>query len=176
MSDIPSVYGGKIQEQETQFKAGVSEYTSRRMGANLNWIKDKQIHHFEFKINELLSSFAGKSGVDGLFVFPFPGYIVDVVMYGNSAGSSGTTEFNLLYSTFPAGSFTSIFSTTPKITTSAAAYSSVGLGDSVTGCTAPVLTTNPYPIAAKSRLRMDVPQVQLGTPRNFGINIYYIPA
>ena len=41
MSDLPSVWPGKIQTEEQQFKAAVSEYTGQRLGQAINYFKDK---------------------------------------------------------------------------------------------------------------------------------------
>lgn len=174
MSNVPSVNEGKIQEQEVQFKAGVSEYTARRMASNVNFLFDYHIFDHAFKINGPMGPFSGKNGVDGPFVFEHDATIIDVIIYRNEAGSSGQFQVSIKSSTFPSGAWTSILSTQPIITSAAAAFTTCGVGDSVTGCTAAVISGGTINVSAKTRLRMDVVSTEAGLPRTGGIIIKYI--
>ncbi len=174
MSDIPSINQGKIQEQETQFKAGVSEYTARRIGSNVNFVLTEHIFDHTFKINGPMASFNGKLGVDGLFIFERNATILDVIIYRHDPGTSGGFSADIKLSTFPSGAWTSILTTIPTIGNAAAAYSSCGVGDSVSGCTAAVLNSGLINVSAKTRLRMDVTGVEGGAPKTGGITIKYI--
>lgn len=175
MADIPSIYEGLIQEEECQFKAAVGEYTQRRMGSNLNFIHDYHIFEHAFKMNGPVGAFAGRLGVDGLFVFPYDAEITDVIIYRETPGSSGAFEADILRSNFPNSGFSTIFSQRPIITSGAAAYTTCGVGDVVTGVTAPILQSLPLQVSAKDRLRMDIISMESGFPENAGVLIKYRP-
>jgi hypothetical protein len=174
MSAVPSVNEGKIQEQEVQFKAGVSEYTARRLASNVNFLFDYHIFDHAFKINGPMGPFSGKNGVDGPFVFEHDATIIDVIIYRNEAGSGGNFQVDIKQSTFPSGAWTSILSTQPVISSSAAAFTTCGVGDSVSGCTAPVISGGFTFVSNKTRLRMDVISTESGIARTGGIIIKYI--
>ena len=120
------------------------------------------------------SSFSGKLGVDGVFVFPYDAEIINAIAYVETPGSGGTMQLDLKVS--PASSpglYTSIFSTQPQISSSAIAGARCGVGDSVAGCTAPVLTSTTVPVSAKDGIKMDVTPMQSGFIANCGIVIFY---
>jgi len=174
MSDIPAINEGLIQEQETQFKAGVSEYTARRIGSNMNFVLTNHVFTHAFKMNGPSSSFAGKTGVDGVFVFPYDAEIIDAVAYVETPGTGGTMQLNLSFSPASSpGSYVSIFTTQPQITSGAVAGARCGVGDTVAGCTAPVLTATPVLVNARDGIKMDVTSMQTGFVANCGIVIFY---
>jgi hypothetical protein len=153
----------------------VSENLVQTNGGSTNFLLDTSIYIAEWKLNGPIKLFAGQSYVDGIFTFPesYNWEIFDVAMYGGTMGSGGTTTFNILKASYGSGAFSTIFSTLPSISSSAGNGVSVHEGDVVSGCVAPVLTTKPFPIVAKDKLRLDVSAVQSGSPRNFGIRVYY---
>lgn len=176
MSDIPPVKQ-TIQIESSQTRDPVGESLVQALGGDVNILLLSETYSHTWKMNGPIKQFNGQLGVDGIFSFR-KGYtyeIIDVIMYGETMGASGTVEIDLKYSTFPSGTWTSIFSTTPKITSSAAAYTTIGVGDTVSGATAPILTSAPNPLAmsAKTRIRMDIISMQAGTPKDFGIEIIY---
>lgn len=174
MANIPAVNEGLIQEEETQFKAGVSEYAARRMGSNMNFVLTNHVFTHAFKMNGPASSFAGKTGVDGLFVFPYDAEIINAIAYVETPGTGGTMQLNLSFSPAASpGSYTSIFATQPQITSSAVAGARCGVGDSVSGCTAPVLTASSVIVNEKDGIKMDVTSMQTGFVANCGIVIFY---
>lgn len=88
--------------------------------------------------------------------------LTNVMCYWGSPGSSGITEGDIKYATTPAGPFTSIFTITPKATTTASANVFVdvsGQYPATTGVTAPTLNTAITDVlAAGGVLRFDIPQ------------------
>jgi len=112
-------------------------------------------------------------GVDGFTVFPFAAKIVNVFMFAEVAGTAGTTELDVLVKPFGSGAFTSIFTTTPKIAYNAAANTWIGVGDTVTNATAPVLSSSPFNVAAKTAMRCDLLAKQTGSPLNCGLIVVY---
>lgn len=173
MASIPAVYDGDIQQAEAVFKGAVSEYTVNRVGANLNFVYNNHIFSHVWKINGPAGSFSGKTGVDGIFTLPYNAQIVDVIIYIETNGSGGLTQFDVKYSSGNGVPFASILSTLPIIYFNAGDNITVGVGDAVAGATAPVLISNPYPVSYKGRLKMDVLSVAGGFPENCGIEIFY---
>jgi len=122
-------------------------------------------------------------GVEALDALPFDIEIFDISMWSMTAGSGGTTELDVKVATSSGGSFSSIFSTTPKIDSTAGNNSyflkSLGVG---TGQTLPVWEptmvdglTGFLNVNAGSALRVDLIQKQSGTPENCGIKIFFRP-
>jgi hypothetical protein len=105
---------------------------------------------------------------DGLFIAYAAITIVDVIVYNLTAGTGGTTEFDVRVATL-GGSFTSIFSTTPKITSSAAANVWIRSGQTVTGCTAPIFTSQPFSVSANQGIRVDLVTAMTGSPKDCGV-------
>lgn len=156
MVDLPEVRTSAIQVEETKFKASVSEYTARRMGELLNLFRSTVIFERQFSMNGLVSYFVSKLAVDGIFVFPYDADIIDTIITGGpTAGAAGSNEFDVKLSAFPSGAWTSIYTTRPQMTSTAAAFASCGIGDTVTGCTAAVMTSAVIPVAKGDRMRMD---------------------
>jgi len=128
---------------------------------------------FSMKLNGLYGGTAAFNGVDGLWVAPSNCQITNVYMYQDTPGSGGTTTLDLKVKPFLAGAFTSMFLTTPKMTNLAGSNAWGGVGDVVTGFTAPVFTSFPFAIAAKSAVRMDLIGAQTGSAAGTGIVIEY---
>lgn len=175
MSDIPAANVSNIQEEEVQFSAAVSEYFGRRAGQLLNFIKQYHVFDHTFKMNFSIGAMSGRTGIDGFFVFPYDVEIIDAVIYKESPGSSGQMQLDVLLAPFGSSTFTSIFSTTPIITAAAGSNIACGTGDSVSGVTSPVLTSNPILVTAKTKMRMDCLSMDAGFPANGGISIKYRP-
>lgn len=111
--------------------------------------------------------------VDGLMPFSANATIKSIWIYNLGAGTSGTTEFDLK-SAAPGGSFTSILSTTGKITSAAAGNVWTDSGAVVspqTGVTKPVLSTTS--IAAGHTIRFDILTTMTGAA-NCGVIIQYL--
>lgn len=128
---------------------------------------------FRMTLNGEYGGLAAYDNVDLVWVAPAAINITNVYMFIDTPGTSGTTELDLKVKPFGSGSFTSIFTTTPKATSSVASNEWTGIGDSVTGFTAPVLSSTPFPVAAKSAIRMDLISAQLGNAAGVNLVIEY---
>jgi hypothetical protein len=99
------------------------------------------------------------NGVDGSSVLPYNYEIINVYASSDTVGTSGTTEADIQVQSAPGGPWTSIFSTTPKFSSTSAsgAYTQVlPAPPAQTGVTAPVLSTTN--LIAGSRIRMNIVQ------------------
>ncbi len=128
---------------------------------------------FRMTLNGLYGGVAAYDNVDLAWIAPAAMKIYNVYMFVDTPGSGGTTELDLKVKPFAAGAFTSIFSTTPKATSSAVSNTWAGVGDTVTGFTAPVLTSSPLSVAAKSAIRMDLISAQTGSAAGVNLVIEY---
>lgn len=175
MADI-SPERKNIQVEEIAFRAAVSEAAGYRMGAAINFINQRQHSEKQFFLNGRYGIVSPPTlGVDGLIVFEFDAIIFNVIMFNLVKGSGGTTELDLKKCSTPGGSFASIFGVTPKISSAAANNVWIGIGGSVTGCTAPVFDTGANLVNAGDALRCDVLGVQSGNPENCGLIVHYRP-
>lgn len=86
-----------------------------------------------------------------------------------TAGSSGNTEIDVLFKR-GAGSWTSVFTTKPKLPSSAGDGAD---SDTGTGATAAVVNTLYQDLQADDLLRIDITSVQGGVPEAFLLNLYY---
>lgn len=164
-----------IYEEDVKYKAGVSQAVGFKIGQMLNFLGVRLHSEKQFFLNGKYGLIAGSQlGADGLAVFEFDCEIFNVWVFNLVAGTSGTTELDLKIATSPGGSFTSIFTTTPKITSAAAANSWIGVGGSVTGCTAPVLTGAAATITAGTAIRLDKIQA-MSDAQNCGVLVHYRP-
>jgi len=180
----------------TQFLSAVSEFLAQSIAGSVNFINYFQHSEKQFFLNGFynVSQSFPQSAVDGMAVFEFNAQIIDVWMFNVIAGLSGTTELDILIADSSGGSFTSIFTTTPKISYQAGNYAWVGaVNPSLIGpnyspspsysppsnTTQPVLNasiTNAIP--AWSAIRCDLIQAQGGGtsgPQNCGILVHYRP-
>lgn len=128
---------------------------------------------FDMKLNGAYGGAAAYNGVDGLWIAPNALQITNIFIYQDTPGSGGTTTLDLKVKPFLSGSFTSVFLTTPKVNNAAGSHVWCGVGDAVGGFTAPVLTSLPFAVAAKSALRMDLLGAQSGAAAGVGLIIVY---
>lgn len=175
-----------ITVQEVRYEAAVSESTFTRIGGAINFINDRQTMNYQFGILKGMvgasaATYAGTSTPFSDFgtieTFPYAAEIVAVVCYHGTAGSGGTSEIDIKWQPVnSSSSFATIFSTTPKVTSSAASeryWDSLGNNTTPTGCTAPVLSKTTF--AAGDKLRCDIISAMTGVPNGFTINIYFRP-
>ena len=166
-----------IQEEDVQYRASVSEAVGFKIGAMVNHIATKQYDEKTFPLNgryDLAGTFPAV-GVDGLSFVQFDAEIIGVWVYNQVAGSSGTTELDVQIATSPGGSFSSIFSTTPKITSAAPSNSyadSAGVVTPPTGVTAPVLSVTQ--LNAGTAIRVNLVSA-MAFAESCGIVIHYRP-
>jgi len=159
-----------IQQEETKFRAAVSESTLSRVGATTNFINNYQANMREFMINGPYGKIATPNlGVDGIVKFPFNWQLVDIYIYsGETVAGTGTTELDIKWKPFASGSYATIFSTKPKFINTAAAFETCGLLQTKTGFTAPVLSKTNFD--AHDQLRIDIIQaLTLGVGCGIGI-------
>lgn len=178
MVDIPDSRN-IMQIEESSFRAAVSESLLYRMGGVSNFLAHRNHQEKNWFFNGKYNIVASPQiGVDGLTFFEFNAEIVDVFMYVQLAGSSGTTEIDLKYSTVPGGgvgSFTSLFSVTPKIQSAAGDYIWISVGTSEPNTTAPVLTGAASTITPNTALRADILSTQAGSVSGAGLVVLYRP-
>lgn len=103
------------------------------------------------------------NSVDEVILFPFSATIIAVWIYNGTTGTSGTTEFDLKVATTSGGSYSSILSTTGKVTSTAASNTwtdSNAIVSGQTGITKPIVSTTA--ITAGSAIRFDILQTMPG--------------
>lgn len=178
MSDITPVRKN-IQVEETRFRFAVAESAQQKIGGSVNFINDFQYSDKQWFINGNYSLMPmPQTFVDGLTFFQYDAFIIDVWMFIEMAGNAGITELDLKRATTPGGSFTSIFTTTPKINAAAGDAIWIHVGSSIANTTAPVLSlTN---VNAGDALRLDIIQTQTNTsttglPAGAGIVLHHRP-
>lgn len=185
MSDVPRLRRN-VQIEEVAYKAAVSESTWNKIGGAINFLNDRQTQTYDFGMARVLANSGSPTyaGIVTPFVdfgtsetFPFNAEIVAITCYHGAAGSSGTTELDLLWQPVnSAAAFASIFSTTPKVTSAAAAeryFDSLGNNTTPTGCTAPVLSKTTF--AAGDKLHCNVVSAMGGTPNGFLLRVFFRP-
>lgn len=165
-----------IQQEETKFDAAVSESVYTRVGAVTNFLANREVTQADFNLN-------GKYNIvptphiaaDGFITYPFDFEIISVMFFtGDEVGSSGTTEVDLTWRPETGGAFQSIFSTTPKITGSAAALRYVrNGGPSVSGMVNPVLSKTTF--NAYDYIKLDVLQTRSGSVEGLFVKIFVRP-
>lgn len=168
----------QIQTEETRFPFAIAESAQQKIGKAINFINTKQYDTKDFFANGVYNSTgANETAFDGLYVFPYNVTIFYVAMFNVIAGSGGTTEIDIKVTPSSGTTFTTIFSTRPKISTTAdhtdVAY--IYTGGSGTGLTAPVLTGTTFNVNAGSAIRADFISKQTGSPQNCGILVYFYP-
>lgn len=163
-----------IQIEETRPNSALTEAVMARVGAGINFINTKHYYIKEFCINGNYNLFVPNFSVDGAFTYPWPFEILEIVVkLGSANGSGGISEMDLKWRPENSGSWQSIFSTTPKWTSAAAADSSVRIGQSVVGWTAPVLSKTQF--AAYDFIRLDMLQAVSGSPNSMSVTIFTRP-
>lgn len=163
-----------IQNEETQYRAAVSEATLSRIGSTSNFISLYQHDKRDFYLNGFYGGvFTPYLGVDGLVVFEFPVELINVYIFSEISGTSGITELDVKWKPFTSGSYQSIFSTSPQALPAAASFDACGIGDVKAGFVAPVLSKVNFD--AKDILRLDLITAMQGGARGTGIIIHYRP-
>lgn len=164
-----------IQVEETKPQAALSESLMTRLGAAINFVNKRQLTQHDFNLLGCYNIVeVPNNGIDGFITYPFAFEIYDIqVMSGDDNGTSGTTELDLKWAADGSTSFASIFSTTPKFTSAAAAFSSIRPGQTVTGWTAPVLSKTTF--AAYDKIRLDLLQAVAGDPQHCYVKLFIRP-
>lgn len=140
-----------------------------------NWItlgSDEQEHSWELNGNYPGLTFP-LLNIDAIFFAPFDLTITQVWIYNGTAGGGGTTEYDLKVAS-PGGAFSSIFSTTGKITSAAASDIWTDSGSIVGaqgGVTKPVLSTTS--ITAGQGIKFDLITSMTTTATDARIRLIY---
>lgn len=168
-----------VYTEETRRNAGVTEALAKKLGAITNFLNTQQMVRDDFKANGPYSVGVGSIGFDGLLVFPVNVEIVYIAMSNQKAGLSGTTEFDIDWLDLPNSNMGSIFSTTPKID-STALDDSYLLTDvinavdvvTVAGGTNPVVTKNTFLAGEAISCRL---AAGMNGAQDAQINVFYRP-
>lgn len=174
-----------IHVEETRYGAGVSEFTWQKIGGSINFINDRQTMQFHFGIARasvnsgnptydfLTTPFTNFGGPEQ---FPYDAEIIAASVYHGDAGSSGTTEIDIEWAAADSSSWASIFSTTPKVASTAASevfFDTLGNATTPTGCTVPVLSKTTFD--AGDKLRCNIESVMTGNPNGFLLTLFFRP-
>jgi hypothetical protein len=152
-----------IQEEETDYKSGVSEALLTRVGATTNFIATRQYDTKQFELNGLYRKGVGVTGSDGVFPILFDMEIIAISMWNRRVGTSGTTTFDLDWLSGSGTVVGSIFSTRPAFNTNVGnnAYmirdvlNGVTVKAPATGATIPVLSKTQFDTGDAIRLTID---------------------
>ncbi len=131
-------------------------------------------HQFEANGNYSGATSFPQTTVDGLMFFNYNATILAVWIFNLTAGSAGTTEFDLKLAS-PGGSFTSILGTTGKIDSTAASNIWTDSNSAVapeSGVTKPALSTTT--VSAGQALRFDILQTMTGA-QDCGCIVFFVP-
>jgi len=178
----PARYNIKVEE--TRYKAGVTEATAQKIAGSINHINEYQVQFFEFGFTFAIANsgsptynlFTTPKVISGVEPFKRASEVVGIQLVHNTSGSSGTTELDIKWASSNSGTFNTIFSTTPKVTSAAASnsqFDTFGVATTPAGCTVPVLSKTTF--AAGDVLRCECLSLQAGTPNGFGMKIYFRP-
>ena len=161
-----------IQKETVQTREPTSENLFQSIGGSTNFLLDTNGEQHQFKLNGSFVGASGKSFLDGALIFEYNATITDVQLYLFEGGLSGDFEIDLLYSPTKNGPFTSIFSTKPKINFAATTPTFIGVGETVTNCIAPVLST--LNVVKGGWIYLQVTSTQIGNAYG-GVIVRYQP-
>lgn len=143
-----------VTVEEADYRSGVSEGFSFKLGGSVNFINNRQNDNFAWKVLGVagyLSTFQPITAVDGGCVMLYNAELVGVFLYLKEGGTSGTFEVNIKKSSSQGSQGSSIFSTTPKLSFTAGDYQWLTydyLSNTTTtlpsGATAPVVSASQF--------------------------------
>jgi hypothetical protein len=166
-----------VQIEEVQYKSAVSEATFSKLGGSINFINTYQYYQLYFGMggNYGTSSLVPGNGIGSLEVFDQNAELVNVWVYSGTAGTSGTTTLDLKFAPVNSSTYTSIFSTTPSVTSAAASgvfFDANSIATLPTGCTKPVLSKTLF--NAGDKIRCDISSI-MAAASNFIVIIHWRP-
>lgn len=166
-----------IQTEQVVTRKPVSESLVQAMAGSINKTQKEQIESILFVANGAYKGGLGRNRVDAFYRFKFNATIVNATIFNGDPGLSGTTEIDCLRFVSPGGAGTSIFTTTPKVSSAAAANVWAGIGEVVTGVTAAVLTSSPNGLSVNAGdvLQMKFLAVMGGNPKDLQLQIDWLP-
>lgn len=163
---------------EIKNAASVSEATWRKIAGMINFLGHRTHQEKVFPVNGnygMLQGLYPINAIDGLAFFEFDAEIFNVWVYNLKAGTSGITELDVKIKPKASGVFTSIFSTTPKIGSTAPDDTFFEIGDTATGITAPVLNGGaPYNVNRGDAIRLDLISA-MAEAEHCGVVIHFRP-
>lgn len=182
MSEItPARYN--IQQEEVKYKSAVSESTFTKIGGSINHINTYQNNIVDYGFLKAISpsgtptynqNFSVPLVISGIDPFVDACEIYKVALIHGTTGSSGTSEIDIEWAAHGSSTWASIFSTTPKVTSTASSNTSWVTGLSApTGVTTPVLSKTSF--AVGDRLRCKIVTMMAGNPNEFVIRFHYRP-
>lgn len=174
MTAVPSS-NQVTQLEETQTRNPVSESVMQKFGGVLNFFLSWIHVEVRFTMNGPYKVFAGRLGIDGVYRFPVKAKIIAIEIVNQESGTGGTTENDIKTTSNPQGVWATIFSTTPKITSAAAAWAFANISTNASGTVKPVLITTPFNVNAGDYMRMDNITVMDGSPKNYSVSVIYSP-
>jgi len=174
---IPSVRKeSKLGDIETN--RPVSEGVLKDFGGQSNFINDFQTDIKEWKLNGSYSVATGITFFDGVASFFYNSLIVGINFYNGQSGTSGTTEFDIIWKNVAGVDQGSIFTTTPKIASTSAnetiAFQNLTTGTNVgpTGTTLGVFSKTSFLEGESVYLVLNGTMV---SAQNCGLTIFYKP-
>ncbi len=156
----------------------VSEAILTRFGAQNNFINTYQTDIKEWKLNGVYTVATGITFFDGVASFFFNSEIVGINFYNGKSGSSGITEFDIIWKDSSGVTQGSIFSTTPKIDNTSLdetiAIQNLTTGNNVipTGVTAGVFNKTTFFEGESLFFRLNGAMLEA---QNCGFTIFYKP-
>lgn len=167
-----------IYQEDTAYRRSVSESVFTKFGAQSNFINTYQNDIKEWKLNGSYSVATGITFFDGVASFFWNSEIVGIFFYNGQSGSSGTTEFDIIWKDQAGVTQGSIFSTTPKIN-STSSNETIGYKNLVTttetsptGVTLPVFSKTTFLEGESLYLKLNSSMVGAN---NCGLTIFYRP-
>lgn len=165
-----------IQQPATAPQAAVSEDTMSKVGASINFINLYQCIVQRLVIQGPYNIITPPNNlIDGIFSYPFNFSIAEVKLSsGLLVGDSGTLELDIKWRPQNTGSWSSIFSTTPKFTGGSVGLgNSIGIGQTVANMVAPVLSKSNFD--AHDQIRFDILQVPTGVVDSATLETFWRP-
>ena len=163
---------------DVSYKRAVSEAIFSRFAATNNFINTYQTDIKEWKLNGSYSVATGITFYDGVASFFYNSEIVGINFYNGTAGSSGTTTFNVKWIDTLGVDQGTIFSTSPSIS-SAASNNAIGFKNLVTlntvtstGITLPVFSKTQFLEGESVYFELSTSMV---SALNCGLTIFYRP-
>jgi len=170
-----------IREEETTYRAAVSEALLTKAGASINFINDFQYDQRSFQLNGSYALGLGQQGADQVIPLLFDCEIVGYSLWNGASGTSGQSTFDIHRLTGGDTDAGSIFSTRPEVDSTASdnTYSMYDFANATsvnlpTGFTHGVLITDGEKLDRGDSLRLDIDDAMPGAS-NAGVYIFIRP-
>ena len=197
MAELPAERNN-IYEEETRFKAAVSEAVGQKLGKSINFINMRQFDQQEAtaagRYGEVIAALVAAGSASYPFEFckryvaPVNMEIMGIAIQTGTVGSSSTTTFDIhLISANGATDDGTVFSVKPAVTSAATSNrfggyfydpvdgSTVTFGSTPTGVTLGTFSSLPFPVDQGEALRFDIDAVMAGTPQGISLTLFMRP-